>query len=285
MSQPGFSLMLGVAVSFLGALALTPLVRFAARRWGMVARPKADRWHRQPTALMGGVAIFVSVMTAELLVAPMDRQVVALLGASSFLFLVGLLDDLVTLKPYQKLAAQVLAALALIGGGLTLSWIGHPAPNAATTLLWLVGITNAVNLLDNMDGLAAGTTVIVRIDRNGRPRAGARSRRAGPDPGLKTPVGKPWDDHRGVVIEVGGRAGRTRRRERASREGALGLVVALLPSWLKVLVYRHVLGYRIGRGVRIGLSPSLPHRGVPPVGARLPSCTWSDLRGALQRAP
>lgn len=160
MSQPGFSLMLGVAVSFLGALALTPLVRFAARRWGMVARPKADRWHRQPTALMGGVAIFVSVMTAELLVAPMDRQVVALLGASSFLFLVGLLDDLVTLKPYQKLAAQVLAALALIGGGLTLSWTGYPALNAAITLLWLVGITNAVNLLDNMDGLAAGITVI-----------------------------------------------------------------------------------------------------------------------------
>lgn len=151
---------LAVAFAFGTAALLTPLVRALARRWGFVARPKSDRWHTTPTALMGGVAIFLAVMTAELLFVRLTPEAFAVLGSSAFLFLIGLVDDLYNLKPYQKLAGQVLAAVPVVASGLVLPWTGIPPLNAAITLLWLVGITNALNLLDNMDGLAAGIAAI-----------------------------------------------------------------------------------------------------------------------------
>ena len=156
----GFLKILPVAVSFLGAVAVTPLVRGLARRLGMVARPNVDRWHKQPTALMGGVGIFVSVVTVELLFVPQSRGSLAVLGTAAFMFLVGAVDDLVNLKPYQKLAGQILGAVPLIACGLELPWTGSPPLNALITMVWVVGLTNAVNLLDNMDGLAAGISAI-----------------------------------------------------------------------------------------------------------------------------
>jgi UDP-GlcNAc:undecaprenyl-phosphate GlcNAc-1-phosphate transferase len=149
-----------VLSSFAVVLAFTPAVRALACRWGMVARPKADRWHSWPTALLGGVAIAGPVLAVELLGVAQSAQSRAVLGASAWLFLVGLLDDLINLKPYQKLAGQILAASAVIAFGLTLPWTGSPPLNAAITLFWLVGITNALNLLDNMDGLAAGIATV-----------------------------------------------------------------------------------------------------------------------------
>ncbi len=151
---------LPILISIVGVLALTPLVRALARRLGMVARPKADRWHTRPTALLGGIAIAVPVLLIELFVQWGSLQPLVVIGASCWLFLVGLLDDLINLKPYQKLAAQVLSASAVIACGLSLPWTGSPPLNAAITLFWLVGITNAINLLDNMDGLAAGIATI-----------------------------------------------------------------------------------------------------------------------------
>ena len=152
--------LLPIVLSFAGVLALTPLVRALARRWGMVAGLKSDRWHKKPTALMGGVAIFVPVALVELAFVPLSAGALAVMAAATFLFLIGLVDDVVELKPYQKLAGQILAAAGVIACGLTLPWTGSPPLNAAITLLWLVGITNAVNLLDNMDGLAAGIAAI-----------------------------------------------------------------------------------------------------------------------------
>jgi UDP-GlcNAc:undecaprenyl-phosphate GlcNAc-1-phosphate transferase len=152
--------LLAVALSFAAALALTPLARAAARRLGFVARPKGERWHTRPTALMGGVAIFAAVGAVELVMVPMSAGALAVLGAATLLFVVGLVDDLVELKPYQKLSAQVMAATALVSSGLTLPWTGSSSADMAVTLLWVVGITNAVNLLDNMDGLAAGVSAI-----------------------------------------------------------------------------------------------------------------------------
>jgi UDP-GlcNAc:undecaprenyl-phosphate GlcNAc-1-phosphate transferase len=79
------------------------------------------------------------------------------------MFLVGLMDDLICLKPYQKLIGQVMGAAVVVAFGLTLPWTKAPVFNMAITLVWLVGITNAVNLLDNMDGLAAGIAAIASI--------------------------------------------------------------------------------------------------------------------------
>jgi len=174
----GFNQSLPLVVSFALALALTPAVRWGARRLGLVAQPKADRWHRRPTAMFGGVAIFLTVAGAYLLfVARMPHApygwVVML--ASTFLFLVGLLDDRFHIKPYQKLIGQVMGAMFVVYYGLSLPWTAMPALNMAITMFWLIGITNALNLLDNMDGLAAGIAAIaagflaVSFLVNGRP--------------------------------------------------------------------------------------------------------------------
>ena len=116
------SYLVPAAVSLALALALTPLVRAAARRRGVVARPKADRWHRQPTAMLGGVAIYAAVAVTYLLLIPHTRQGWVVLGASTALFAVGLLDDFLHIKPYQKLIGQVLVASAVVYFGLVLPW-------------------------------------------------------------------------------------------------------------------------------------------------------------------
>ncbi|HEV3468945.1 MAG TPA: hypothetical protein VG148_06460 [Pyrinomonadaceae bacterium] len=145
------------------ALALTPLVRALARRLGAVAKPRADRWNRRPTAMMGGVAIFATVAITYLLFVPHDRQGWVVMAASSFLFAVGLLDDFLHIKPYQKLIGQVLGASVVVYFGLTLPWGWAPSLSMAVTIFWLIGITNAINLLDNMDGLAAGVSAIAAV--------------------------------------------------------------------------------------------------------------------------
>jgi UDP-GlcNAc:undecaprenyl-phosphate GlcNAc-1-phosphate transferase len=142
------------------SLSLTPLVRALARRAGAVARPRSDRWHRRPTALLGGIAIAVSVLATALAFVPNTTQSRVVLGSSALLFLVGLVDDFRNLKPYQKLVGQVLGATLVVASGLTLPWTTSVPLNTAVTIFWLVGITNAVNLLDNMDGLAAGVALI-----------------------------------------------------------------------------------------------------------------------------
>src|SRR5688572_7715974 len=100
--------------AFVSALAITPLVRAFARRIGAVAAPKADRWHSKPTAMMGGVAIFIAVQLALLLFVPLTKEVWVVMGASTALFLVGLVDDFLHLKPYQKLVGQLLGAAAVV---------------------------------------------------------------------------------------------------------------------------------------------------------------------------
>ncbi|HEX8422528.1 MAG TPA: MraY family glycosyltransferase, partial [Pyrinomonadaceae bacterium] len=150
-------------MSFALALGLTPLVRRLARHWGMVAQPKADRWHNKPTAMLGGLAIFLTVAVAYLV---FIRQMphwpygwVVMLGSAS-LFVVGLVDDILHIKPYQKLIGQVMGASLIVYYGLSLPWSSSPSLNMAITIFWLIGITNALNLLDNMDGLAAGIAAI-----------------------------------------------------------------------------------------------------------------------------
>src|SRR5437588_7237827 len=114
------SYLVPAAVSLALALALTPLVRMLARRRGFVARPKADRWHRKPTAMLGGVAIFLPVAVTYLFLVPHTREGWVVMCASAALFAVGLVDDFLHIKPYQKLIGQVLGATAVVYFGLLL---------------------------------------------------------------------------------------------------------------------------------------------------------------------
>ncbi len=151
---------LAVAVAAILALVLTPLVRLLARRIGMVAKPKTDRWHKKPTAMLGGVAIWLSVVISYFAFLPRTPYGLVIVAASTFLFLVGLVDDFLHTKPYQKLIGQVMGSAFVIYYGLSLPWTSYSALNVAITIFWLIGVTNALNLLDNMDGLATGIAVI-----------------------------------------------------------------------------------------------------------------------------
>lgn len=148
------------AVAFLATLLLTAVVRGGARRFGIVAKPKSDRWHRSPTAMFGGVAIFAGILATISTLVPLSRDRIVVIAASSILFLVGLLDDIFQIKPYQKLIGQLMGAAVIVYFGLLLPWTQSFPLNTVITLFWLVGITNAVNMLDNMDGLAAGVSAI-----------------------------------------------------------------------------------------------------------------------------
>src|SRR3989454_3624995 len=155
---------IAVAASFALSAALTPVVRALARRRGIVAQPKTDRWHKKPTAMLGGAAIWLSVTIAYLVfirnATPHSTYGYIVINASTFLFLVGLADDLIHTKPYQKLIGQIMGAAYVIYYGLSLPWTRSASVNLGLTIFWLIGITNAINLLDNMDGLAAGIATI-----------------------------------------------------------------------------------------------------------------------------
>jgi UDP-GlcNAc:undecaprenyl-phosphate GlcNAc-1-phosphate transferase len=154
---------LGVGVAVTAALCLifTFLVRHCALRLGIVAAPRRDRWHSRPTALMGGVAIYLAFVIGCFIFAHDLSRAYPILIAATPLFGVGIVDDIRQLKPYVKLVMQVVAASVVVFGGLRLPgtvWTSWGAD--FLTIFWLVAITNAINLLDNMDGLAGGISLI-----------------------------------------------------------------------------------------------------------------------------
>lgn len=157
------SALITMATAFLGTLALTPLARRLSSRLGMVAQPRPDRWAAKATAKLGGAAIFVAVNLALIAAGVPDRRVWVVMVASALMFIIGLTDDLFPLRPHHKLVLQTIPSIVVITQGLVLPWTNYELVNIGFTLLWLVGITNAINLLDNMDGLAAGIAAIASV--------------------------------------------------------------------------------------------------------------------------
>jgi UDP-GlcNAc:undecaprenyl-phosphate GlcNAc-1-phosphate transferase len=154
-------------VSTLAALAAFPTA--ALSTWALlrsplaarlVAAPSADRWHARVTPLLGGIGIFLGI-TAGLWLAiavgavPLTREIAGIYGGISILFVAGLVDDLRAMPPLAKLALQFAAAILVLATGTDVQLIHTQVVAWALALLWLVGMTNAFNLLDNMDGLAA----------------------------------------------------------------------------------------------------------------------------------
>jgi UDP-GlcNAc:undecaprenyl-phosphate GlcNAc-1-phosphate transferase len=151
---------LAAAAAFPAAAAviwLTLRTRFAER---VVAAPTGERWHTQATPSLGGVGIFVGLLGGcglALAVGAVhaSSELLGILGGCALLFAAGLADDLFTLGPLAKLAAQLGAAAIVLAAGLKVQIVSNDVLGIAIALLWLVGMTNAFNLLDNMDGLAA----------------------------------------------------------------------------------------------------------------------------------
>ncbi|MGD9905682.1 MAG: hypothetical protein AB7U83_19595 [Vicinamibacterales bacterium] len=151
--------------AFLLAVLLTLLVRPVALMAGVVAVPKADRWHRGRVPLLGGVAIAGAVLGVAVLLPPLPAQAWTLLGGAAVLSLAGLVDDVTPLAPQAKFLVQLVITSVLVTSGLQLTVTGYSAVDQLITLVWLVGVSNAFNLLDNMDGLAAGIGCIAAAFR------------------------------------------------------------------------------------------------------------------------
>jgi UDP-GlcNAc:undecaprenyl-phosphate GlcNAc-1-phosphate transferase len=141
------------------SLLLTPLCRVAAFRLGCVARPRRDRWHDRPTALLGGVAIGAAVVLGWLAAGSAAETRLLLLCGVAILTL-GLIDDLVSLRPSTKLVIQIAIAAVFVFFEYRLRWVESQTIDALLTMIWIVGVVNAFNLLDNMDGLSAGIAII-----------------------------------------------------------------------------------------------------------------------------
>jgi len=152
--------------SFALSLILTPLVRRLALATGQVAVPKDARWHQKETALLGGVAIFISMIAIWLFAAGLidwsvyGRPFVPMVLCSGAIFALGLWDDIFEMDPQHKLAGQIVITSILMFFGFRLGWTESKTINLFLSILWIVGVTNAFNLLDNMDGLAAGIAFI-----------------------------------------------------------------------------------------------------------------------------
>jgi len=146
-------------LSFGVSLGLVPMCRAVSTRLGYVAKPREDRWHKRPVALFGGVGIGLSLLMVSL-VSGVATEIPVLIICSMAMFAVGFSDDILSLKPSTKLVAQIALASVLLFFNYRLNWFESMTLDMACTLVWVVGLTNAFNLLDNMDGLCAGVALI-----------------------------------------------------------------------------------------------------------------------------
>ena len=163
-------------ISFILCILLTPAVRKIAAYRGWMAYPVKDRWHKKPTALMGGIAIYLAMSITLIRTADITTLLPHLAGFSeeislpsfsavfwigaTLLFVLGVVDDFYRIKPQTKLVGQIFVASLVAFLGFRLQWFHSLTLDTLITIFWIVGITNALNLIDNMDGLCAGVGMI-----------------------------------------------------------------------------------------------------------------------------
>ena len=143
------------------SLYFVPVMRRAALKWGVVDRPDGHlKFQKKPVPYLGGIGVYVSFLLAVSLVYDFSPQVLGLLLAGTIMLMIGLVDDFGVLLPYQKLAGQLLATFVLIKAGIYIKveyfplWVSIPL-----TVFWMIGIINAINIIDIMDGLSAGVSL------------------------------------------------------------------------------------------------------------------------------
>ena len=165
-----FAFILALAISF----ACTPAVRMLAIKIKAVDVPKDNRrMHKVPIPRMGGLAIFAGFLVSVLFFVPLGTEFRSILIGALILVVLGIIDDIVALKPRTKFAGQIIAALIPALSGVSIHGIVNPfVPGQYSTLgifsipltvIWIVGITNAVNFIDGLDGLACGVSAIATV--------------------------------------------------------------------------------------------------------------------------
>jgi UDP-GlcNAc:undecaprenyl-phosphate GlcNAc-1-phosphate transferase len=154
-----------IVLSSILAFLVTPLTRWLAHRVGMVDQPGLRKTHRSPVPLLGGMALYIGVILAFILFGQRDwlTEGLGIFGGVTLMFFTGLWDDRYGMPARLKLAACVVAGLFLVAFGVQVKLFDVWWLDALITLLWVVGITNAANLMDNMDGLAAGLASVAGV--------------------------------------------------------------------------------------------------------------------------
>ena len=144
---------------------VAPFVRMMAMKLDYLDHPKDNKVHARPMPLLGGVAMFIAffitILTKE--TAIIVPQVRAILLGSLILLIIGLIDDKMGMMPNFKLLGQFLAAMVVIKSGLRMDFIPNYYLSVILTYIWIIGITNSFNLLDNMNGLSAGIAGIAAL--------------------------------------------------------------------------------------------------------------------------
>ncbi|MBD3868433.1 MAG: undecaprenyl/decaprenyl-phosphate alpha-N-acetylglucosaminyl 1-phosphate transferase [Acidobacteria bacterium] len=163
--SPWLTYLLAFILAAIFSLGLTPRMLNAALKFGIVDAPDgALKGHRRPVPYLGGLAIYLAFLLSLAGTVKFDGQVLGILLAGSILVVIGLVDDLGQIGPWTKLAGQLVAVVVLLKSGIFIQlvilplWISLPV-----SILWLLAVTNAFNLIDIMDGLSAGTAIIAAL--------------------------------------------------------------------------------------------------------------------------
>lgn len=177
-TQQTLYLIFAFVISFVFTFATTPLVRRLAFKIGAIDVPKDKRRvHKKPTPRIGGIAMVFGFSVAVLCFSEPSRQTLGLMLGLAIIFVMGIIDDCKDLNAKLKFIVQIIAALVVIFvGNIKIDvftnpnifsdnpyWILPDWLSIALTVLWIVFITNAVNFIDGLDGLAAGVSAIMSV--------------------------------------------------------------------------------------------------------------------------
>jgi UDP-GlcNAc:undecaprenyl-phosphate/decaprenyl-phosphate GlcNAc-1-phosphate transferase len=155
-----YLLIIGSALAIV--LILVPSVKKRAVQWGFIDQPSERKVHKIPLPRLGGVAIYLGcVATLVLFDVFYISQLVSIVLGATFVSFLGIWDDYRRLRPIVKFGGQVLASLILVLAGVKVSLPMWEVLNVGLTVLWVVTITNSLNLLDNMDGLSGGIAMVI----------------------------------------------------------------------------------------------------------------------------
>lgn len=162
-------------VAFTIALAVayfvTPKVKELAVRAGAMDAPDARKVHKEPIPRMGGLAIYLGFIIAVFASVHINREIAGLLLGGTLILVLGIIDDMKQLSAKIKLYGQIIAAFVPLLFGVRIEWLTNPFGDmifldylsTPITVLWIVSLTNTVNLIDGLDGLAAGVSTIASV--------------------------------------------------------------------------------------------------------------------------
>lgn len=167
-----YNILIAVLLALALALVLTPWVRKAAFKIGAIDQPDQRKVHSKIMPRMGGLAVYLAFAAATLLTQQLDERITGLLVGGLVIVLLGILDDIKGLPAKVKLLGQIAAATVVIPFGIQVEFITNPISGDPVylgfwgiplTIFWIISVTNAVNLIDGLDGLAGGTSFIAAL--------------------------------------------------------------------------------------------------------------------------